>query len=774
MTDPTMRENQERVRRFARALRIALYDVQQETEAAGERAEGPGSRYFYDADVTMRMIVGFEHLRSTIVPPTQEQDLVRSLLSCGYLGTMVLLPPHAWELDDAVRREADLRQESDANFFRERAKEYIESKGIADYLTNLSNDLKANVPADEVLRKFADIAAEAFMALESVNGTWPQRLHRHTQMNVLRFESSGWNVPELLDSPAGDRLRKSLVAVRNQSLDTREAALLNSLRDAASLAALHEMISHPDRFGRVRFYTESSTLWTMLDKGPRDDHEAVRDLLSYPPAENQLAGLFDADCRCVFRDAQYYVVRARFPAVRFPDTTVRRGSRDMTFDELSRVAEELERLLGASSAERQLMSVPLEGKPLSDIIEELESLSFVGTIWQKYAPPPILKIYLAEWTNVWDFVRREPTVELLDKQIGNVGIEFNDRLDLLTSWSKDLDIIRKAVRTLRRICGDSPMPEPMRDLGLVRWGANLDKKHGDRLSSMIGELLDPALATAEHSTQRIASWLHRTYLSGQNAIVVCAILWLLGCYELILRAVEKFAATAEAADAVTLRIIAAAAAVRGSLIKPTEVAGTLTVIKEIVEKRPDEEQSRYLLGLAYVHFWACENSGDTDVTREWLQESFDYAGEAVKRLQKNSMSWTFAVNHCVYVGYLGGLIDEARPHRDRLIQLRKSPHWHYRFADTLAKTFLVVAAQQLADLDSGKKAPTAAMLSLIEKELSRAAKYLDMAKPTYGDDEVDTHRDEMDDLQLKVARYQVDLSAAPALGAAAPSPSTAR
>ncbi len=772
MTDSTLRDDQTRVRKFARALRTALYDVREEMASASDRnTDIHGIRYYYDADVTMRMIVGFEHLRSTKVTPTDEQDLVRALLSCGYLGTMVLLPPHAWELDDAVRREADLRQKAEADPFRERAKKHIEAMGIANHLSNLSNDLKANVPAEDVLRGFADIAANAFMALESVNGTWPQRLHRHTQMNVLRFEPTGWNVPELLDSDPGERLRKSLLLVRKQSVDSRDQALLNTLRDAAALTAVHEMIKQPEQFNHVRFYTESSTLWTMLDGGPRDEHDPVRDLLSYPPGEEQPSSLFDADCRCVFRDAQYYLVRARFPAMRFRAMAVRRGAKDMTFEDLSQVADELEHLLGAppGEGEQRFMRVRVEGKPLADIITELEELSFVGTIWQKYKPPPILKNYLAEWTNVWDFVRYEPTVELLDQQIADVGAEFHGRLDLLKNWSKDLDVIRTAVRKLRRELHDSPMPEPMRDLGLVRWGADLDDDHRAKLIGMIGELLDTDDATAEHVAQRIASRLHRSRLSGQGTIVVCAILWLLGCYELVVRVVESFVASAASTDAVTLRILSGAAAVRAALIKPEEVESRLAALKSCVQERPDDEQRRYLLGLAYVHFWARENSNDSDAIREWSKASFDYAEQAVRRLQKNSMPWTFAVNHCVYVGYLAGFVAEAKPHRDRLTQLRASQHWHYRFADTLAKTHLIVAEQQLAAFDCDRETPTTDMLSLVEKELANSSKYLDLAKPTFGDMEVDAHRDELDQLHLKLARYRVQ-SPGPCETSAQPAP----
>ena len=82
----------ERVRAFARNLRLALFDVQLERRQAA--AQQP-TLFYYDTDVVLRMIMGFE------LPPNRRHeaaDLVRSLFACFMLGPMHMLRPHALEL----------------------------------------------------------------------------------------------------------------------------------------------------------------------------------------------------------------------------------------------------------------------------------------------------------------------------------------------------------------------------------------------------------------------------------------------------------------------------------------------------------------------------------------------------------------------------------------------------------------------------------------------------------------------------------------------------
>jgi hypothetical protein len=485
----------------------------------------------------------------------------------------------------------------------------------------------------------------------------------------------------------------------------------------------------------------------------------VASLLSYPPTDDVRKSIFDADCRHIFRNPDYYLVRALFSALRFPGVEVREGTNDMSLGQLSAAAAELEELLSSNESQERLMRVSLEGKPLSATIEDLESLSFIRSIWQKYKFPTELQDYLSEWTNVWEFIKTKGIVRLIDREIDHIGTEFRGRLTLLRKWSEDLDAIRNAVSDLRTECANSPMPEPMRDLGLLRRGAVLDEQRQGLVKRQIAGLLDSSPAVCEITTQQIASLVYRKSLGGQDTIALCAVLWLLKQFSLVVRVVNEFPAQKDESYAVTLRILSAAAALRGALIiDRVGIENELAAVERSVRARPPEERSQYLLGLAYVHYYAWINAGEGEDARSWAQESFLRAEEATKTLQKKSLSWAFAVNHCVYVGYVTRMLSAARPHRDQLVKLLadrgSSGVWHYRFADTMAVTHLISAQDRLNS--QRQAAPSPAVIDFIQKEVDHAKKYLELAHPAFGDPDIDEHLGEANEVQSTLDALRLD------------------
>jgi hypothetical protein len=299
----------------------------------------------------------------------------------------------------------------------------------------------------------------------------------------------------------------------------------------------------------------------------------------------------------------------------------------------------------------------------------------------------------------------------------------------------------------------------MRDLGLVRWGVSLGPDPWKTLKSQLTGLLSPSESEFEITVQQIASLLHRQSLEGQETLGLTAILWLLGEFSMVIRAANRLDVHASPSDAVTLRVLAAAAALRGTLIiNPDAIEKELREVKECVEKRPLEEQVKYLLGLAYVHYYAWLDAGQKDEFRKWSDASFDYAEQAVTRLQPNSLAWAFAVNHCVYVGYTTRMLRKALPHREQLLKLiansGKDDVWHYRFADTLAFTHYVVATDRLRSLN--ERLPSAEVLKFVESELERARRYLRMASPSFGDSDIIAHDHEFDELQSQLDALKLD------------------
>src|ERR1700689_356928 len=89
------------VGRFAAALREAVHD--KEIEAT----TGRPIRFYYDADVVLRIINGFQQFKRDLRPNRDPRNvMVRSLLACGLSGPLHVLRPHLLEIHDDLRFRA--------------------------------------------------------------------------------------------------------------------------------------------------------------------------------------------------------------------------------------------------------------------------------------------------------------------------------------------------------------------------------------------------------------------------------------------------------------------------------------------------------------------------------------------------------------------------------------------------------------------------------------------------------------------------------------------
>src|SRR5688500_16429414 len=183
---------------FTQALVHALYDrtIEDNREV----------RYYYDADIVVKMVLGLYSYDDIHIKRDHREDLVRALLSAGFLGKVHILRSHALELLSSVSSEEAStrnRQVGDDRSFRDRIVEYFgETTDLMRRLEHLNQRLKVARDDQDRLNEFlAKIKAsgpEDFIAYELARGNWQERLST-LHANVLQFEHFGEDIEKILD-----------------------------------------------------------------------------------------------------------------------------------------------------------------------------------------------------------------------------------------------------------------------------------------------------------------------------------------------------------------------------------------------------------------------------------------------------------------------------------------------------------------------------------------------------------------------------------------------
>lgn len=257
--------NRCRLRRFANALAIALYDRELELSTHS-------ITYYYDADVIFKMIVGLEHESFG----TAEQRVVRALLSCGIFGDFCMVRPHAFELNEMIRRHAKQSARTSPEAFLGRARQFLDRKGIADTMSRLRSLVsgengQGHEEATKV-RRFLKILGnspgDTFAYIEQTNGTWWERLGRYRERKLLRLDQMGPEIDELIDERVDSLRAINSILTRKRSAPNQS---INVFRDALAVAILTELIRSADEgsaVSLVRFYTETHALSSQAEHDP--------------------------------------------------------------------------------------------------------------------------------------------------------------------------------------------------------------------------------------------------------------------------------------------------------------------------------------------------------------------------------------------------------------------------------------------------------------------------------------------------------------------------
>lgn len=732
----------ESVRKFVHNLRLATYDARLERSQA---EAGQPTLFYYDTDVVLRMIKGLE-----LLPSVQDKrtELVRSLLACFMLGDMYMLRPHALELRNHLHTTQGAS--SSLGPLKERAQQYLRARGL-DSKMEVLRDIVTGADVDEGLTKaerfirlFRADSSATFVAIEQISGHWTQRLRRHYGRN-LHLDHLGPEMRDLLEM-SGDVVKQIFFMLNEYRPDHRR----ENLQDAAALAILSQMVRdwQKNRTGPiVRFYSESPALW----RAWREDPD-LRALLSYPAEVEGGDGIkLGQGGDPVFRDASYFLARARF-------RELAPGRSQDSLDKLERFLSEVDATerMGPDEAQSAIERIRLEGKSIRDIIREFEDFSLMRGIWRRI--PDDFAGSLEEWTDVFAFAKGRETGEALFQKINDIQQDLEGRVTHILRWTADRANLLRATREIRnkKISGTmGTIKDPMRDLGLVRWGYDLSDDEKQTVIGLVDNLMQCAEERLDLECAELASRMETARGNVRECLVITAVLWVMQLWTEIDRLVEDCARTPNVAVPASLRLIQAAARIRWVKLDWREKEALIQQISSLRDAVPSAQRGGYLLGLGYVlyHAWKQELRGKwvlergveemPEYARVWASRCLEVGEQAVRLLSDaDDLAWAYAVNHCAYVGLMTGVDpDRTQQYLIELSELRTRPAiWNARFDDTLGTDYLLRAEAALRSIDEAPPHLLRSTLDKIFDELQQAKRFLDQAREReFGDIDVEVH-----------------------------------
>jgi hypothetical protein len=729
-----------KVKRFADALSFVLYDC--ELELRNEKLI-----YYMDTNVVFPMIMGFES-ESRGEQYTDDQRLVRSLLSCGYLGPFYMLRPHVLELNKILEHLTIPSDESAQEILRGKAHDFLMSKGIWRILSQLHNIAMGknnfeNYNEEHRVRlfieKLQDIAGDTFAYIEQINGTWWQRLKRYKDERLLCLEKLGPEFNELINSS------HSIVGDINRILrDSRpeQNLSINVFQDAAALTILHNFIRERDEKQSgpiVRFYTLTKHMCNDIMKKPE-----LKQFLSY--RKPLIEGVDRPNgAELILRDTSYFIMRAWFSYL-VPGATVVEPS---TLESLKLISKKLNALLypdkkdledipdeeiGEAIEKIEIEKIGHDEKNLSELIEKFEKLTIMDSIWGEGHISENFKNLktLAKWTEVFEFAEDTAITRVLFEEIQDVRIELEKKVSLIKNWKDSFELIlRKSYTTRERVKGQ--ILDLMLDLGLVRWGYSLEHDEKQLLMEKLKGLLQDDAIEMSLSAAEVAVLMGEARLNPRKCLVVCGILWALGLFREIVAMVEDYKIHSRDQNITpSFQVIQAAAEGRTGDLTSSKRKEIVDSVLKLEEKLGEGERIGVLLGIGYVlyHAWKWENIDDDiapysgggekeavkrkEKVKKLAQKCFALGEEAARKIPKHELAWAFSINHCSYVG----IVTEIEPEKTEkyfqtLFKLENTTRWNFRFDDTVG-TYYYLKAKRIWERTNKEKRKNLNLSRLID------------------------------------------------------------
>lgn len=785
-TSPATPSLLSRLRRFSMSLGYALYDKKL------EMLNLPVV-YYYDNDVIYNMILGYERelprgdrrdggkRGDSSVNHTPQQSLVRSLLSCGRFGTMNMLRPHALELDSKLRSKVKPTSRDEWEAERAKALQYIEQTETGKILAELNSIVSQGpgTPRDVMLEQFLRVLIsegfDTFVKVEQLRGSWFNRLNFFHDRELISFERLGPKIDLLMSESRG-----LVFAILNILEKFRPGARVPNLNDSIALAILHRKVTERDArkdADIVRFYSHNRALREAVS-----EDRVLCSLLSHGVAltSDDAEDAAETHFRSVVRDDDYFLMRLRF-------TPLGPGISGADQDDLAQVEqlhEDLCEILQANPESEaylaDLEKIKWQGEPLLKVLKEFEDLSLMESIWKPEGLPPDFGQDLEKWTAVFRFVETGEVSDELDERVEVAQNELSSKVSHIRQWAEAFKVLQRASRLTRRRLEDLDRqfdePDPMRDLGLVRWGYRLSEESKEKLVGSLRSLLQ---MDSEHLDQEelddVCSQLASRLVAAQRDVSECllmsAILWALGEHKELVEIIDQYDAKASRKIPPTLSVLRAAARLKGLPSDSPESKEKLfgekqTLVNDILqlaESLDKEGEREILLGVGYVLYHACKSESHgrrladrhfpegefRKVVDQWARRSYEAGETAVGLFGSDTLQFAFAINHCAYVGLVTGCAEtnEVEAYRDTLLGLKGTSVWNSRFEDTLGCFYLLPMEDEWNSTAANRRGSLD-----FDNGIERAERHFKTAlEMDFGDIDLPSHIDRLETLK---SRYQ--------------------
>lgn len=751
---------------FTEALGHAIYDRDLEDS-------GRDIHYYYDSEVAIWLILGFE-AETVQAREDIRARLVHALLWTGYLGKVRVLHPHALEVYSKIKRQSQFGTTEATGAFRERLREYVEQRGLTEIIRNIVaavRDLPADMKTQVLVDEFRSNGPEAFATIALATGTWQERLgHLHGRTIVFEEEPADAVLPSASDRRDIRTFHRAITEHRDKATATR-----NNLADAIAMGSLSRMIRQgegDERTPFVRFYTTTKTLLHL-----RSDPGAAR-YLRYRSGRNSEAA---ATASSIFRSTDYYMLRAHFDALGFKVSELQK--RDpiplISIDELRSVHQSLRDVLRETdlpesvdyeretelALRQKVDDLKIGGQNLTTVLAEIECAAFVDNIFtqflNRYRTPKTLRHVVKDFDEIWQNFDTDLASRVLRKEIRDRAENITQQLAKKVAGVRlQLDFIRKVYLAATKFIKDNSLtdvPDPLRELGLVRWDSQITDDAREKLRAFSEGLLleqDDNSQLVENCVDLFRQWL---YPDDEAAcIAVCSLLWTLNLFPFVIEAINRYELRCDGGLPTRLKIMRMAARMRTGAEKrgPVEDEQAFDeLVSEVEQLRgvpdADERRGRQYIGLGYIAFYiwwdlTMRFGTEDEFVSKWATRSVQYGIDAMELLRNDVMARAFAVNHCAFVSLKAGFTDVEK-YVKMLQQYDGADIWNYRFADTIAMNSFEWAEKRWNEVKKSTSEWAKAKDEL-RIALETAWKLLDDNQPYFGDREIATHKNQIRDL----------------------------
>ncbi|HWN09947.1 MAG TPA: hypothetical protein VNO50_11915 [Pyrinomonadaceae bacterium] len=682
---------------------------------------------YFDTSVVQGAVLGFaDYYKDMGIAPAfgrkqfaSNRALVQCLISSNWLGKVRMLPAHQAEFIGKLDSGFDTGGEKE---WANRAHQFLKDaniKGADELKLELELTETRKEELNEVLQRHAEFAPQWFKAIQSLL-PWHRRLGMWVRHEILDLPKPVSTVPDILISPFF-RLENAL----NHTIG-RESFTRNNFIDAAAHTTLIQVISEfnsGDSIEVPRLYVPS-------------DSDFILKAISSAELDSQFQCLtVDNERSTVFRDDYYFVFKV---ALRRPVAMEAANEHQRSQDdaELSSLHQEVTYALRQADgqATEALERIKFRGKPLPELISELQNLAFLKNDWLQIKAQVELWNVLKEMEdsrNMLEDIREVYESELVQKTVSHAIKEIREELtenvnaynwasSLWTPLKAHVDKLKKRVPV-----HDDGNQDYFRDLGLLRYGfPNAGKSN---LHKAIIQILNDLCSGDEDRTMKGCTQVVRAYLEGRarpkqksnELIIASAILLATRMNHELFKLLDE---NRQDLPHFSLRIAHIEMLMRlcrqdrlEAVCHKTEVL-LRQLDSSYSDMRTNRDRADLAVGLAYVYYHAWRLHGlDAIWRRSDLQElapkwqrlidnAIVYADRAYKMLSvENLTKKVYALNQYLFFLTEGAGTDRLRDMeraKEILVGYKDNKEvWQFRFDDTLARHFHRQAARAKSEAE---------------------------------------------------------------------------